>query len=314
MSSWFLMEILHSLYGLGIFDELKKNSKGLSVERLSQLTKTKNLELKTSLDFVSLHLPDILERGKGSVYRLTTVYDSRTFQNLLHFSRSYAPVVHSVSELTAGTKLYGPDVARDSSALSISSELYIQITIKEVIDLVLSNDPEVAVDLGCGSGFVVEAIAENQSHIQSVGVDIDEVKNFSNLENVSYIKGDVTTPEEWIDQMPLGRTVLVASMVMHEFLYYGEGNLITILNKYSKYFKGSLLYLVESDGHTYDQLKQLPAGYKESVSFYQSMHPFTKQGMPLNTAMWNDFFHKHDLHLIKSFSFQPNVTVYCLQL
>jgi len=203
---------------------------------------------------------------------------------------------------------------RDGSALSISSELYIQITIKEVIDLVLSNDPEVAVDLGCGSGFVVEAIAENQSHIQSVGVDIDEVKNFSNLENVSYIKGDVTTPEEWIDQMPLGRTVLVASMVMHEFLYYGEGNLITILNKYSKYFKGSLLYLVESDGHTYDQLKQLPAGYKESVSFYQSMHPFTKQGMPLNTAMWNDFFHKHDLHLIKSFSFQPNVTVYCLQL
>jgi hypothetical protein len=179
---------------------------------------------------------------------LTEAYDSYFFKSSLYFSHAYAPVFHSIKELLTGEDEYGINIVRNGDSLSKSSELYISDVVLEVVAHLSKEEFDVAVDLGCGSGHIgkrISAILDKTC----IGVDnfSDTYRSDSSAHSQEYrfLQGNIKHPFPWCDQLPSGRKIFVASMVLHEFLYGNTETLCTFFADYSKAFPSALMYILE---------------------------------------------------------------------
>lgn len=309
-STWMLAEVLHALYKNGILATLEKSDVFRSSVEVSKQCGTKERETEAMLLFVSVMFPELLERNKDGLYRRGPDLMSRRFQNTLHFSLAYAPVAHALSPLVSGEKEYGHDVCRDGVELGISSELYARDIAEDITTLVGGEKPDVVIDLGCGSGHIVRRIA---SECSCVGIGIDESMPESTEKedgNLFFVKGDISDPTLWKENVPAGKTVFVASMVMHEFLFDGSDKLKELFGEYRTCFPNAVMFVAEYNGYTPDELVALPTEVRGSAALYQFVHPLTKQGTPRGQKEWRQIFKKCDVELLGEFISKPNATIY----
>lgn len=312
-SNWVLVSVLHALYNSGTFKYLHEKSGPHSISEIALTCHVKGAELKACLAYVSMHLPELVDRLGDDVFSLTAEYDSDLFQNLLHFTLAYAPAVQSLGSLLTGEKEYGRDLERNSRSVGISSEIYSKNAGKQLADLVEFVKPEVVIDIGCGTGHLVEVLAER---FGCIGYAIDDVGIHEDAasSNVHYLTGDALLPKEWCSNIPKGRLVLVASMVMHELLRNGISAFVKTLNEYSDVFPNAHLFIVEYNAYSDKELMHMPEHIFASASMYQFLHPLTKQGSPQSKEEWRSIFKRSKLVLLDEKSMDPNLTVYHLKL
>ena len=158
INNWALVEAAHALYTMGVFSYLERTGEQTTVVEICQSLNLQKKELEATLLFVSTMLPVVLERNIDGQFRIGSGYRTVSFQNILHFSRAYAPIVHQQVGLISGTMISGQQVMRDGDALSLSSEAYATNIAKDLVALVSESSAEVIVDLGCGSGHIGKKI------------------------------------------------------------------------------------------------------------------------------------------------------------
>jgi len=218
LGGWALMHALHALEETGVFAHLVGRKRGASAQSIARACSTDEEVLRATLRFVSINAPGLLQQSSKDTFVLGSQHDSEGFQNILHFSRAYAPVLHGLAPLLTKQKMYGKDVVRDHTALSISSELYVRPVVAELVSLLREESPEVIVDVGCGSGALVK---EASKALGTKGVGIDEAlpsERKSTHKGATFLVGDAAKPSEWTKHLPEGKTVFVMSMVQYDSL------------------------------------------------------------------------------------------------
>lgn len=314
LNFWAVMETLHALHKNGVFAYLEAAGSPRSSEVVSKHCDLAHLETDAALLFVSLMLPEVVGRNSEGLYHLGSAYMERNFQNVLHFSLAYAPVVHGIGELVSGSKKHGRDIHRDAAELGRSSELYALDIARDLATLIAEEHPDAVVDLGCGSGHIVRKVAERVACV-GIGVDMYEgAKRKEKVPSLSFIYGDVADPASWKAQVPPGKIVFIASMVMHEFLLDGTKGLAEVFTRYKQQFPQTAMYIAEYNGYTEDELEALPDDEKYRAAVYQFMHPLTKQGTPRGPQAWRELFSKCGVALVGEFISKPNATIYNVRL
>ena len=319
VNMWMLVEALHMLQELKVFELLSDRGKdGLNIETICQITETEKAEMTAALVFVSVMLPDVLGRTPKDKYVLKEGYSSFFFQNSLQFSKAYAPVIHNLKEISTKKLIYGVDIVRESDALSISSEIYAKNIAIDLVSQIGMDTFDSVVDLGCGSGHMVQRAIQI---LNCVGVGIDDFSRekqyvYSQSKDTPFlfIQGDIKQPDSWNQQLPSGKKVFIASMVLHELLYMSENSLILFFEKYQKLFAGSIMYIVEYNGYSPDELEKVPNDLKHLAAAYQFVHPFSKQGLSQSPEQWKHLFKLCKLGILGCFTTWQNSTIYKIQL
>ena len=316
------LNILCTLEKSGVLDELRKNKNGISAVLIAKQLSLKVSVLEPLCDFLVINAPEILQKQNKN-YILGDVFNTTPMQNNLYFTLAYEPVLTHLTELLNGEMSYGKEILRNGKYLSRSSALYNSAAWDAVIDFLRKVEINTVVDLGCGTGDFLTRIQESFPRMNGIGIEIDtEVVDLANKiltekkleQQISVTKGDIAHPKVWKDdilkRVEPERTMFVGVTVWHEFLNKGEEYLCNILSQYRSYFPGSLFVIVEYNGVSFEDFKNLPESFRESASVYQLVHPLTLQGLPQTPQTWQTILTKSGVTIQDTFSVNPNSTIY----
>lgn len=316
------LNILCTFEKSGVFDELRRNKKGISASALAKKLSLQISVLEPLCDFLVINAPDILKKEKEN-YIVGDTFRSTAMQNNLYFSLAYEPVLTHLTELLKGEMKYGDDILRRGKYLRKSSALYNSIAWDAIIDVLRKMEINTVVDLGCSAGDFLIRVHEAFPRMRCVGIEIDnEVVTLANdilieknlTQDISIKKGDITCPQTWkesvLDCIDPKHTMFVGITVWHEFLNKGEEHLCNILSLYRTYFTGSYFVVVEYNGVSYDDFESLPESFRESASVYQLIHPLTLQGLPQSPQKWQAILTKAGIRIHETISVEPNSTIY----
>ena len=81
------------------------------------------------------------------------------------------------------------------------------------------------------------------------------------------------------------------------------------MREYKKLFPRANFILVEYNALYGDSLSESPEYLQNSSSFYQFVHPLTKQGSPLSEEGWVNLLDKAEINIVKIDKIQPNSLV-----
>lgn len=305
------MQTILALFRVGVFEFLEKDNNGhlpvVLAERLGLVVD----ELEASLRYISLLLPTVLLKSELNEYSLGADYFSSYFQNSLYFALAYAPVINKVESILTGDSQYGTDIQKDYKSLGISSKIFIAKVQEELLDLIRQEDFEVCVDLGCGSGSLLDDV-KKQSACRVVGVDASR-ESLDESSAIDFIEGDIGRPDSWVKFLPPGKKVFIASMVLHE-LMYDSARVERLFGELRKLFSGSTMYVVEYPGLSDAELRAMPEDFKHLNAVYYYVHPLTKQGRPRSDEEWVSVFSDCNVKNVKKYQGYRGCLIYKLAL
>jgi SAM-dependent methyltransferase len=281
------MQTILALFKVGVFACLEKEKGAHLSIVLAEKLDLKAEELEASLHYVSLLLPGILSRNQLNEYSLGADYFSPYFQNSLYFALAYAPVINKIEQILAGDSLYGADVQKDHKSLGISSRIFIAKVQEELLGLLKKEEFEVCVDLGCGSGDLLTEI-KRQHPCLAVGVDASRESLEESLA-IDFIEGDIGSPGSWVDLIPPGKKIFIASMVLHELLV-DIARIKSLFGELRRLFPGSSMYVIEYPWLSDAELRAIPEDFRHLNAVYYYIHPLTKQGRPRSDKEWSSVF------------------------
>lgn len=306
-----LIPALHALEESGVFLYLQTTNSPQSVATIATECKLAERLLQPILEYVALYADEVLKKTDAG-YLLGPQYAERGLQNILHFTLAYSPVLQALPELLTKEKVYGRDMSRNGRQLSLSSELFATDIRHDVVKLITTRIPQAIVDIGCGSGHLLQAVTEALPQVIAVGIE-EDASYLQNTKQISFFAGDAAKPGEWSDRVP-SSAILVAMFVFHEFLFAGEDAFLEVIQKYCHVFPGQILFLVEFDAVPTVDLEKLPETVRDTTALYQLMHPLTNQGMPQSRDAWLTLLERSTATVKNVYATKPQSTIYELQL
>lgn len=311
VSTWALMQTILALFRVGVFEFLEKDNNGhlpvVLAERLGLVVD----ELEASLRYISLLLPTVLLKSELNEYSLGADYFSSYFQNSLYFALAYSPVLNKIEPILTGDSQYSVDIQKDNKSLGISSKIFIAKVQEELLDLIRQEDFEVCVDLGCGSGSLL-ADVKKQSACRVVGVDASR-ESFDDSLAIDFIEADISCPDSWVNLLPPGKKVFMASMVLHELLF-DVARFKSFFGELRRLFQGSLMYVIEYPWLSEAELRAMPEDFKHLNAVYYYIHPLTKQGRPRSDEEWRGVFSDCDIQDVTHYQGYRGCLIYKLIL
>jgi len=320
LAGHFIMKALCSAQETGILEYLSKNTGGVSGEDIaSNLSLDRNI-VESLMDFLVVNLPEFFDKNERLYIVKHPFFESST-QNSIYFALAYEDVLNNLPSLLRKEKKYGVEVERSGKYLSKSSALHNHHTWPEIVDYIKEHNFQTIVDLGCGTGDLLKHLAITLPGLQLVGIenntDAANISKEDKNENIKFIKGDVATPETWLEDLSIKsieKTLFISVTVWHEFLWAGETELQKVFSKYHALYKGGTFLMVEKNGYSLNSLRLLPDSIKDVTSVYQMVHPITNQGMPQSPAVWRSLIESSEISLVTVLPAQPDMSIFVCKL
>lgn len=310
----FLGEIAMAFEELGIFDYLVGREESTLTEIAGALN-LKNEPLAACCEYLAVM--DILHKKESGSFALAATPDHLEWY--ANFLLAYREVFESLAPLLTGEKRYGQDVARRGIFLKNTgaySRGAVAFLVKRFEELGLKS----AIDVGCGGGELLTALARALPAFAGIGIDVDHptvIATRGTLAAGEY-RGRISIFEgDGRDPMSLPNNAdhveaIVSLGVFHEFRK--DEQIVPVLKAYKTRFPRARLFIAELDIPSWEELKREAKNtYRVFASFYKITHVFSDQGHPQPKAAWRDTLTRAGWRVVNAHEVPTRLIVYeCL--
>lgn len=251
----------------------------------------KDLGLKSDLLLAACEFlaeAHVFDKVGHNAFRLMADYH-RELEAQNNYLLAYKPVYNSFAGLLNGTKKYGKDIMRDATRLGFGTRRSIPFLVKRLEELSIKN----ALDIGCGRGNFLFALAEAIPEFGGIGIEIDKATvafakariNASPFRNaINVFEGDAAHPELFPADTQKAEAFYGVA-IFHELRK--SGGLVPIFREYKRRFRHSKFFLIEFDTPGWDALLKEPDTIlRHQAAQYLLTHYFTEQGLPQSKEEW----------------------------
>lgn len=231
---------------------------------------------------------NILEKTGPDAFRLAVDY-RLVLESRNNYFLAYKAVYESFAELLDGSKRYGKDVVRDATRLGFGTRRSIPFLVQRFKELGIRT----ALDIGCGRGNFLFALAEAIPGFRGIGIEIDRatiafaqerIKASPHKESLAVFEGDAAHPELFPQETEAAEAFYGVA-IFHELKK--DGKLIPAFREYKKKLPRAKFFLIEFDTPSWDTLLQEPdTQLRHEAAQYLLTHYFTEQGLPQAKADW----------------------------
>lgn len=239
LSNYVTVQIVYAANVLGLWHVLLATPDGAL--DIAEFTKTRGL-CYSAVKAIAEYLVrgGFLEFGDSAQTSIRLAAPGRTFLEndcLGHFALlagAYGQVLSSADDLATGRKTYGVDVCRDSKILAIASTQIGRSKVHSSYEVVLDRAARApvtcVVDLGCGAGDFLVAIAQRTRARKVVGVDVlpeacDLARaTLATIEaSAEVICGNISGLENLLGSYARKADLVTALFVLHELIGKSPG-------------------------------------------------------------------------------------------
>ncbi len=283
VEGFYLANILNHFHRIGLLDKLRDDQ---TVKQLAESFDYSSEVLGALLEFL-VQRSEVVTRSAGKYVLAQTFTDDYYvgFQ-LDKFVGSYGPAVTGLSE-SLRRKFPG----RSLVDRVVESEAYDRIGSPPnpiVLAVMESLGPATMLDLGCGPGTTLAALAQRDSRFRGWGVDvvaamcvvararIDELGLSEQIEIIHHDGRDLVTalPLDLRDRVD----VLHCKGILNEFFGRGDEHAIDYLRQVRDLFPDRLLINVDYYGKL-GRMDVIPSEYRHTV-LHDVIQVLTRQGVP----------------------------------
>lgn len=297
-------ELLMALEKLGLFEYISAR-KEFSIRETAR-----DLKLRADLLLAACGLlaeARVLTKIGTDTFRLAVDY-AGNLEAQNNYLLAYKPVYNSLAELLSGTKSYGKDVVRDATRLGFGTRRSIPFLVKRFRELGITT----ALDIGCGRGNFLFALAEAIPGFRGIGIEIDKatvafaqerIAASPYRESLKVFEGDAAHPERFPAEA-CNVDAFYGVAIFHEL--GKSGDLASVFRDYKRCLPRSKFFLIEFDTPGWNAvLEEPPAPLRQMAAQYLLTHYFTEQGLPRPKREWKDILERsgwqfrvmHDLPL-----------------
>jgi 2-ketoarginine methyltransferase len=213
----------------------------------------------------------------------------------------YSIVLTELIPALRGKVKYGVDFERNGEYLAVGSLLTGRGSHGWVLDHITKVGTKRLCDMGCGSAVVLTEFLKANPDLKGVGLDVSDgfltearrrVKEMGLEDRAQLIKGDITKPDSYIDQ--LGEVdCFNAMMVIHEFLAHGDQKVVDILKRMKAAFPGKMMIISEAIPYSEEEFHAIAwEDRPHPASSQYAFHGLTWQGIPQKPEVWMKIFEK----------------------
>ena len=278
-------ELLMALEKLGLF-AYANDHPALSAPAAARELKLRPDLLLAACDFLAEE--NIFEKTGPDTFRLAVDYHL-VLEAQNNYFLAYKAVYESFAELLDGSRTYGKDVVRDATRLGFGTRRSIPFLVQRFKELGIRT----ALDIGCGRGNFLFALAEAIPGFRGIGIEIDRatvafaeerIKTSPRRESIKVFEGDAAHPELFPKEAEAAEAFYGVA-IFHELKK--SGKLVPAFREYKKKLPRAKFFLIEFDTPPWDELLREPdTQLRHEAAQYLLTHYFTEQGLPQAKADW----------------------------
>jgi SAM-dependent methyltransferase len=219
----------------------------------------------------------------------------RDTRGLFELTYAYEPLLSRLGDLLTGRAEFPADVDRRIEFVGRGSGMLCRdLPYPVMADIIARHGRRRVLDLGCGDLALVFFLCEKLPDVSAVGVDIDpEMVAYSRrilaespwASRVEVLEGDLRRLDPLIDAGRLDVDCITAVDTLHEFLWGGTDEVLSILRTLRSQFPGVLFVIGEFCDQPHEALRRRPTAFLEHHLF----HDLTNQKIG-DAALWRRLF------------------------
>jgi SAM-dependent methyltransferase len=239
----------------------------------------------------------------------------------------YGPLLGNLGSLLTGRlSLDDQRVKRLARAVASGTEdINCVHTVPAVIQMLRDQKARFILDLGCGTGGFLIQIAQLDSTLSGLGIDLEPDAIETARENARQRGVDsrldfhcaavgarpIDAARELLERVD----TISCMFLLHEFGRHGEGAIVETVSTIARQFPGRRLVVLESDPVDFTN-GATKAGKHHGHLDYWFVHPLSGQGPPLSPEKWNEIFTRAHTKLLGHRSTFPSsiARIYDVQL